>query len=96
MVDPRLGVTVWHHYVRVHGNIASSRCGCMVRSFTTLGESGLSLFLGLRPMKTHWARQKRGRKSPKVRILELGCKRPGEISLNFYVNVRGSKCKPKN
>ena len=29
------------------------RCGCMVRSFTTLGEYGLSLFLGLRPMKTH-------------------------------------------
>ena len=29
------------------------RCGCTVRSFTTLGEYGLSLFLGLRPMKTH-------------------------------------------
>ena len=29
------------------------RCGCMVRSFTTLGECGLSLSLGLRPMKTH-------------------------------------------
>ena len=28
-------------------------CGCTVRSFTTLGEYGLSLFLGLRPMKTH-------------------------------------------
>ena len=42
------------------------------------------------------AKQKGGRKSPKVRILELGCKRPGEISLNFYVNVRGSKCKPKS
>ena len=28
-------------------------CGCMVRSFTTLGEYGLSLFLGLFPMKTH-------------------------------------------
>ena len=31
-----------------------------------------------------------------MRILELGCKRPGEISLNFSVNVRGSKCKPKS
>ena len=28
-------------------------CGCTVRSFTTLGEYELSLFLGLRPMKTH-------------------------------------------
>ena len=28
-------------------------CGCMVWSFTTLGECGLSLCLGLRPMKTH-------------------------------------------
>ena len=27
-------------------------CGCTVRSFTTLGECGLSLSLGLRPMKT--------------------------------------------
>ena len=29
------------------------RCGCTVRSFTTLGECGLSLSLGLCPMKTH-------------------------------------------
>ena len=49
-VDPRnWGVTVWHHCVLVHGNIASS----MVWSFTTLGECGLGLSLGLRPMKTH-------------------------------------------
>ena len=27
-------------------------CGCMVRSFTTHGECGLSLSLRLRPMKT--------------------------------------------
>ena len=27
--------------------------GCTVQSFTTLGECGLSLSLGLRPMKTH-------------------------------------------
>ena len=25
MVDPGLGVTVWHHCVHVHGNIALSR-----------------------------------------------------------------------
>ena len=28
-------------------------CGCTVWSFTTLGGCGLSLSLGLRPMKTH-------------------------------------------
>ena len=28
-------------------------CGCTVRSFTTRGGCGLSLSLGLRPMKTH-------------------------------------------
>ena len=28
-------------------------CGCTVLSFTTLGECGLSLSLGLRPMKNH-------------------------------------------
>ena len=28
-------------------------CACTVWSFTTLGECGLSLSLGLRPMKTH-------------------------------------------
>ena len=28
-------------------------CGCTVGTFTTLGECGLSLSLGLRPMKTH-------------------------------------------
>ena len=28
-------------------------CGCTVWSFTTLGVCGLSLSLGLRPMKTH-------------------------------------------
>ena len=27
--------------------------GCTTRSFTTLGECGLSLSLGLHPMKTH-------------------------------------------
>ena len=32
-------------------------CGCTVRSFTTLGECGLSLSLELRPMKTHSSNQ---------------------------------------
>ena len=31
--------------------------GCMVWSFTILGECGLSLSLGLRPMKTHSSNQ---------------------------------------
>ena len=35
--------------------VTSGRVGyaCTVRSFTTLSECGLSLSLGLRPMKTH-------------------------------------------
>ena len=39
--------------------VASCRvgCGCMVWSFTTLGECGLGLSLGLRPMKTHSSNQ---------------------------------------
>ena len=32
-------------------------CRCTVRSFTTLGEWGLSLSLGLHPMKTHSSNQ---------------------------------------
>ena len=48
MVDPRIGCTV-----------ASRRvgCGCTIRSFTTLGECGMSLSLGLRPMRTHSSNQ---------------------------------------
>ena len=32
-------------------------CGCTVRSFTTHSECGLSLSLGLSPMKTHISNQ---------------------------------------
>ena len=32
-------------------------CGCMVWSFTTLGECGMGLSLGLRLMKTHSSNQ---------------------------------------
>ena len=51
MVDPRGG----SHRVRCGCTVTSHRvgCGCMVWSFTTLGECGLSLSLGLHPMKTH-------------------------------------------
>ena len=59
MVNTGLGVTVWHYWVTVC-TIISHRvgCGCTVGTFTTLGECGLSLFLGLRPMKTHSSNQK--------------------------------------
>ena len=33
-------------------------CGCTVWLFTTLGECGFSLSLGLRPIKTHSSNQK--------------------------------------
>ena len=54
MVDPRdWGVTVWHHYVHVHGNIASSRVWVHGMVIHHPLECGLSLSLGLHPMKTH-------------------------------------------
>ena len=53
MVDPRVGVTVWHHYVMCRVTSRRVGCGCTVWSFTTLGECELSLPLGLSPMKTH-------------------------------------------
>ena len=54
MVDPGIGC----HSMTQLGivcTVTSRRvgCGCTVQSFTTLGECGLSLSLGLRPMKTH-------------------------------------------
>ena len=39
------------------GGLHRVRCGCTVWSFTTLGGCGLSLSLGLRPMKTHSSNQ---------------------------------------
>ena len=39
---PELGVTIWHYYVRVHGNTASSRVWVHGTVITTLGEYGLS------------------------------------------------------
>ena len=55
MVDPRGG---WHR-VGCGCTVTSRRvgCGCTVWSFTTLGECGLSLSLGLRPMNTHSSNQ---------------------------------------
>ena len=56
MVDLRGG----SHRVGCGCKVTSRRvgCGCMVWSFTTLGECGLSLSLGLRLMKTHSSNQK--------------------------------------
>ena len=55
MVDPRGG----SHRVWCGCTVISHRvgCGCTVWSFTTLGECGLSLSLGLRPMNTHSSNQ---------------------------------------
>ena len=48
------------HRVRCGCTVTPRRvgCGCMVWSFTTLRECGLSLSLGLRPIKTHGSNQK--------------------------------------
>ena len=56
MVDPRGG----SHRVECGCTVTSRRvgCGCTVWSFIALGECGLSLSLGLRPMKTHSSDQK--------------------------------------
>ena len=58
IVDPKIGVTEYGIIVFMC-TVTSRRvgCGCMVWSFTTLGECGLSLSLGLRPMKTHSSNQ---------------------------------------
>ena len=55
MVDPRGGL----HRVGYGCTVTSHRvgCGCTVWSFTTLGECGLSLSLGLRLMKAHSSSQ---------------------------------------
>ena len=55
MVDPRGG----SHRVGCGCTVTSRRvgCGCIVWSFTTLGECGLSLSLGLCLMKTHSSNQ---------------------------------------
>ena len=47
---PGLGVIVWHHCVRVHDNISSSR---VWMHGTVIHHSWLSLSLGPRLMKTH-------------------------------------------
>ena len=55
MVDP--GIAVWHYCVRVHGNIASSRVWVHGMVIHHSCECGLSLSLGLSPMKTHSSNQ---------------------------------------
>ena len=55
MVDPRGG----SHRVGCACTVTSRRveCRCTVWLFTTMGGFGLSLSLGLRPMKTHSSNQ---------------------------------------
>ena len=54
MVDPEIGVSQYS-IIAFMCTVTSRRdgCGCMVWSFTTLGECGLSFSLGLRPMKSN-------------------------------------------
>ena len=58
MVDPENGLSRYS-IIAFMCTVTSRRvgCGCTVWSFTTLGECGLSLSLGLRPMKTHSSNQ---------------------------------------
>ena len=58
MVDPEIGCHSMA-FITFVCMVTSCRvgCGCTVRSFTTLGECGLSLSLRLRPMKTHSSNQ---------------------------------------
>ena len=58
MVDPRIRVSQYG-IIAFMFMVTSCRveCGCTVWSFTTLGECGLCLSLGLRPMKTHSSNQ---------------------------------------
>ena len=58
MVDPEIGVSQCG-IIAFMCTETSRRvgCGCTVWSFTTLGECGLSLSLGLRPMKAHSSNQ---------------------------------------
>ena len=58
MVDPGIGVSQYG-IIAFMCTVTSRRvgCECTVWSFTTLGECGLSLSLGLHPMKTHSSNQ---------------------------------------
>ena len=57
-VDPGIGVSQYG-IIAFMCTVTSRRvgCGCMVWTFTPLGECGLCLSLGLRPMKTHSSNQ---------------------------------------
>ena len=68
-------------------------CGCTVWLFTTLGECGLSLCLGLRPIKTHSSNHKM-----KSNYCVLGKARKGllvPLIEKFCVGVRDSRREPK-
>ena len=58
MVDPRIWVSQYG-IIAFMCTVTSRRveCGCIVWSFTTLGECGLILSLGLRPTKTQSSNQ---------------------------------------
>ena len=55
-------------------------CGCTVWLFTTLGECGLSLYLGLRPMKTRSSIQERlEARSVSRRVMLIEMKTHGQV-----------------
>ena len=58
MVDPGIGVSQYG-IITFMCMVTSRRvgCGCTIWSFTTLGECGLGLSLGLRPIETHSSNQ---------------------------------------
>ena len=65
------------------------RCGCTVWLLTTLGECGLSLSLGLRPIKNHSINYKmRNNQCVCWVSLELGCRRPVVLSKRSCMGVR--------
>ena len=56
------------------------RCGCLVWSFTTLGECGLSFSLGLRPMRTHSSIQEmQEARSVSRRVMLIEMKTHGQV-----------------
>ena len=72
------------------------RCGCTVWLLTTLGECGLSLSLGLRPIKTHSINYKmRNNQCVCWVSLELGCRRPVVLSKRSCMGVRDPWHYPK-
>ena len=70
-------------------------CGCTVWLFTTLSECGLSLSLGLRPIKTHSSNHKMKKKLMCVGQSKKGAINP-LICKDWKLGVRDSRYYPKS